>query len=171
MGNSWKKSVFYYSVQLHDAQICWSPVVKEAYAIYKSALKLNSYINNCEVLVRSDHKPLKKYFTHLIQNTKIDLLSLTLQEFNLKFMWIAGTANKAANFMSRLHSPTDGQQNADALDGTDVSPIHTIMDIASAHCQATTINQYNHKIPQSMATSFLSWIKFLVMTVFVILLT
>ena len=86
-------------------------------------------------------------------------------------MWIVGTANKAANFMSRLYNPTDNQQNADALDGTDVSPIHTIMDIASAHCQATTINQDNHKIPQSMATSFFSWIKFLVMTVFMILLT
>ena len=35
-----EKPVFYYSVQLHDAQICWLPVVKEAYAIYKSVLKL-----------------------------------------------------------------------------------------------------------------------------------
>ena len=152
-----EKPVFYYSVQLHDAQICWSPVVKEAYAIYKLILKLKSYIENCEVLVKSDHKPLKKYFTDSTQNTKIDRWSLTLQEFNLKFMWNVGTVNKAADFMSRLYSPTDDQQNADALDGTDVSPIHTIMDIASAHCQATTINQDNHKISQSMATSFFSW--------------
>ena len=102
-----EKPVFYYSVQLHDAQIRWSPVVKEAYAIYKSVLKLKSYIENCEVLVKSNHKPLKKYFTDSIQNTKIDRWSLTLQEFNLKFMWIAGAANKAADFMSRLYSPTD----------------------------------------------------------------
>ena len=61
-------------------------------------------------------------------------------------MLIAGTANKAADFMPRLYSPTDDQQNGDALDGRDVSPIHTIMDIASAHCQATTINQDNQKI-------------------------
>ena len=44
------------------------------------------------------------------------------------------------------------------------------MDITSAHCQPTTINQDNHKIPQSMPTSFFSWIKSLVMTVFIILL-
>ena len=51
--------VFYYSVQLHDAQIHWSHVVKEAYAIYKSLLKLKPYIDNCEVIVKCDHKPLK----------------------------------------------------------------------------------------------------------------
>ena len=34
-----EKPVFYYSVQLHDAQIRWSPVVKEAYAIYKITAK------------------------------------------------------------------------------------------------------------------------------------
>ena len=166
-----EKPVFYYSVQLHDAQIGWSLVVKETYANYKSVLKLKSCIEICEVLVKSDHKPLKKYFTDSIQNTKIDGWLLPLQEFNLKFMWIVGIANKAANFMSRLYSSTDDQQNADALDSTDVSPIHTVMDIASVHCQATTINQDNHKIPQSMATSFFSWIKCLVMTVFMILLT
>ena len=142
-----EKPVFYYSVQLHDAQICWSPVVKEAYAIHKSVLKLKSCIENCEVLVKSDHKPLKKYFTDSIQNTKIDSWSLTLQEFNLKFMWIAGAANKADNFMSRLYSPTDDKQSADVLDGIDVRSINTIMDITSAHCQPTTINQNNHKIP------------------------
>ena len=86
-------------------------------------------------------------------------------------MWIAGTVQKAADFMSTLYSPTDDQQNADALDGTDVSPIHTIMDIVSAHCQATTINQDNHKILKSLATSFFSWIEFLVLKVFMILLT
>ena len=73
--------------------------------------------------------------------------------------------------MSRLHGPTDDQQNADVLEGTDFSSINTIMDIASTHCQPTTIHQDNHKIPQSMTTSFFSWIKFLVMTVFMILLT
>ena len=166
-----EKPVFYYSMQLHDAQIRWSPVVKEAYAIYKSVLKLKSYIENCEVLVKSDHKPLKKYFTDSIQNTKIDRWSLTLQEFNLKFMWIAGAANKAANFMSRLYGPTDDKQNVDVLDGTNVRSINTIMDITPAHCQPTTIIQDNHKIPQSMPTSFFSWIKSLVMTVFMILLT
>ena len=92
-----EKPVFYYSVQLHDAQTRWSPVVKEAYAIYKSLLKLKPYIENCEVIVKSDHKSLKKYFTDTIQNTKIDCWSLTLQEFNLKFIWIAGAANKAAD--------------------------------------------------------------------------
>ena len=86
-------------------------------------------------------------------------------------MWIAGAANKAADFMSRLYGPTDDQQNADVLEGTDVSSINTIMDIASTHCQPTTIHQDNHKIPQPMATSFFSWIRFIVMTVLMILLT
>ena len=105
---------------------------------------MKPYIENCEVLVKSDHKPLKKYFTDSIQNTKIDRWSLTLQEFNLKFMWIAGAANKAANFMSRLYGPTDDKQNGDVLDGTDVRSINTSMDITSAHCQPTTTNQDNH---------------------------
>ena len=48
-----------------------------------------------------------------IQNTKIDHWSLTLQEFNLKFIWIAGAANKAADCLSWLYSPKEDQNNAD----------------------------------------------------------
>ena len=88
-------------------------MVKEAYAIYKSLLKLKPYIENCEVIVKSDHKPLKKYFTDTIQNTKIDCWSLTLQEFNLKFIWIAGAANKSADCLSQLYSPKEDQNNGD----------------------------------------------------------
>ena len=136
-----EKPVFYYSVQLHDAQIRWSPVVKEAYAIYKLVLKLKSYIENCEVLVKSDHKPLKKYFTDSIQNTKIDRWSLTLQEFNLKFMWIAGAANKAADFMSRLYAHIillmDQIPCHDSIHDS-----HDLVAIISIHCDNTYLLQY-----------------------------
>ena len=88
-------------------------MVKEAYAIYKSLLKLKPYIEHYEVIVKSDHKSLKKYFTDTIQITKMDYWSLTLQEFNLKVMWIAGTANKAVDCLSQFYSSKEDQNNQD----------------------------------------------------------
>ena len=143
-----EKPVFY-SVQLHDAQTQWSPVVKEAYAIYKSLLKLKPYIENCEVIVKSDHKPLKKYFMDTIQNTKIDCWSLTLQEFNLKFIWIAGAANKAADCLSQLYSPKEDQNNGD-------TPPETINMLTQEEQEESSVYKCESPTSAKSSTSSLS---------------
>ena len=50
------------------SQLNWATPTKEAYAIYIAVRKLDHYIQDAEVTVRSDHLPLKtflkKYFKY-----------------------------------------------------------------------------------------------------------
>ena len=45
------------------SQLNWAALTKEAYAIYMSIKKLTYYLEDAEIILRSDHLPLKKVFT------------------------------------------------------------------------------------------------------------
>ena len=98
--------------------------------------------------MKCDHQPLKKYFTDSIQNTKIDPWSLTLQEFNLKFIWIEGTANKAADCLSQLHHPNDEQDIIPHDKVSTMNDINVILDTFPMD----TIPLASHLIPQPNTT-------------------
>ena len=64
-GASQKKTVIHHPVSyisrlFRGSQLNWAALTKEAYSIYISVRKLNFYLTNADVLIRSDHLPLKE---------------------------------------------------------------------------------------------------------------
>ena len=49
------------SVQFSNTQFKWSTVVKEGYAIYHAVKKWRHYLEDAEILLKSDAKSLQKF--------------------------------------------------------------------------------------------------------------
>ena len=64
--------VTYVSGLFRGSQLNWAALTKEAYAIYLSVRKLSFYLTNADVLIRSDHLPLKKFLNKNTMNAKVN---------------------------------------------------------------------------------------------------
>ena len=64
-------------------------MVKEGYAIYHAIKKWRHYLEDAEVLLKSDAKALQKFLNGKTDNLKLDRSSLELQGRNIKVehMW------------------------------------------------------------------------------------
>ena len=76
-----KKSVVHHPVTyisglLRGSQLNWTALTKEAYAIYLSVRKLSFYLTNADVLIRSNHLPLKKFLKQNSINSTTGLWNL-----------------------------------------------------------------------------------------------
>ena len=74
--------VAYLLAQFSDTQFKWSTVVKEGYAIYYAIKKWRHYLEDAEILLKSDAKSLQKFLTGRTDNVKLDKWSLELQGRN-----------------------------------------------------------------------------------------
>ena len=77
--------VAYVSGLFRGSQINWAALTKEAYAIYMSVKKLSFYLTDAEVLLKSDHLPLKKFLQKNTLNNKVNNWAMELEAFNIKF--------------------------------------------------------------------------------------
>ena len=82
--------VLYISGLFRGSQLNWAALMKEAYAIYMSVRKLSFYLTNADVLIRSDHLPLKKFLKQNTINSKVNSWAIKLESYNLKFEYIQG---------------------------------------------------------------------------------
>ena len=80
--------VAYISGLFRGSQPNWATLTKEAYAIYLSVRKLRFYLTNADVLIRSDHLPLKKFLKQNTMNSKVNNWAVELETYNLKFEYI-----------------------------------------------------------------------------------
>ena len=55
--------ITYVSGLFKGSQLNWAALTKEAYDIYMSIKKLTYYLEDAEITLRSDHLPLKRFFT------------------------------------------------------------------------------------------------------------
>ena len=94
--------VSYISVLFRGSQLNWAALMKEVYAIYMSVRKLSFYLTNADVLIRSDHLPLKKFLKQNTMNSKVNNWAIKLESYNLKFEYIQGIQNTLADTLSRL---------------------------------------------------------------------
>ena len=60
--------VAYLSTQFNDTQFKWSNVVKKGFAIYHAIKKWRHYLENTEVLLKSDAKSLQKFLNGKTNN-------------------------------------------------------------------------------------------------------
>ena len=48
------------------SQLNWTALTKEAFAIYSSTKKLSYYLEDADIILRSDHLPLKKFLQKIL---------------------------------------------------------------------------------------------------------
>ena len=77
-------------------------MVKEAYVIYMMVKKSTFYLTEQEIMLWSDHLPLKKFLNHKTLNNTVDNWAVETESFKIKFVHITGKDNVLADILSRL---------------------------------------------------------------------
>ena len=80
----------------------WAALLKEAFAIYMSVKKLSFYLNQADIILRSDHLPLKRFLQKNTLNSKVNNWAMELESFNIQFEYIQGSKKILADTLSRL---------------------------------------------------------------------
>ena len=83
------------------SQLNWA-ALKEAFAIYSSIKKLSYYLEDADIVLRSDHLPLKKFLHKNTLNTKVNNWAIEISPYRIQFEYIKGIKNTLADTMSRL---------------------------------------------------------------------
>ena len=94
--------VAFVSGLLRGSQLDWAALMKEVFAIYMSVKKLSFYLDQSQIILRSDHLPLKRFFQKNTLNSKVNNWAMELESFNIKFEYIQGSKNVLADTLSRL---------------------------------------------------------------------
>ena len=84
------------------SQINWAALTKEAFAIYSSIKKLSYYLEDADIILKSDHLPLKKFLQKNTLNSKVNNWAVEISPYRIKFEYIKGIRNTLADTMSRL---------------------------------------------------------------------
>ena len=99
------------------SQLNWACLTKEAYAIYMSIKKLTYYLEDADVILRSDHLPLKKFLAKNTLNFKVNNWAIEISPFRITFEYIKGIKNTLADTMSRLIEKGPQVQQEPELEG------------------------------------------------------
>lgn len=79
-----EKPIYCLSYKLTGTQTRWSTIEKEAFAIHFTLQKLDHSLHNADLIIRTDHKPLKYLLDSPMQNKKIQLWVLGIAGYNCK---------------------------------------------------------------------------------------
>ena len=77
--------ITYTSGLFRGSQLNWATLTKEAYAIYMSVKKLNYYLEDADIILRSDHLPLKKFLEKNTLNTKVNNWAIEISPYRIQF--------------------------------------------------------------------------------------
>lgn len=105
-----ERPIEYASRLLIPAERNYSTTEREALAVVWAVERFRGYIEGHEVIVGSDHQPLKWLLTLKSPSGRLVRWALKLQCFNLKFQYTPGKANVIADTLSR---PTCEEGNKD----------------------------------------------------------
>ena len=94
--------ISYQSGLFKGSQLNWACLTKEAYAIYMSIKKLDYYLVDADIILHSDHLPLKKFLNKNTLNSKVNNWAVEISPFRITFKYIKGIKNTLADTMSRL---------------------------------------------------------------------
>ena len=82
--------ITYMSGLFCGSQMNLACLTKEAYAIYMSIKKLAYYLEDAEIMLRSDHLPLKKFLAKNTLNSKVNNWAIEILPFHITFKYIKG---------------------------------------------------------------------------------
>ena len=92
----------YVSGLFRGSQLNWVALTKEVHVIYMSVKKLSFYLTDTEIILRSDHLPLKKFLLKNTLNSKVNNWAVELEMFDIHFEHISGIWNSLADTLSRI---------------------------------------------------------------------
>jgi transposase InsO family protein len=92
--------IIFMSKALHGAELNWSTIEKEAYAIYYTLTKHHHLLRDNKFLLKTDHKNLT--YLNLEGSRKVKSWKLALQEFDFDIEHVPGIKNPIADAFSRL---------------------------------------------------------------------
>ena len=84
------------------SRLNWATLTKEAIAIYSSIKKLSYYLEDADIILRSDHLPLKKFLQKNTLNSKVNNWAVEISPCRIQFEYIKGIKNTLVDIMSRL---------------------------------------------------------------------
>ena len=96
--------ISYQSGLFKGSQLNWACLTKEAYAIYMSIKKLDYYLVDADIILQSDHLPLKKFLNKITLNSKVNNWAIEISPTLITFEYIKGIKNTLADTMNRLIS-------------------------------------------------------------------
>ena len=102
--------------------------MKEGYAFYYCIKKWRAYLEDAEILLKSDAKSLETFLIGRTNNLKLDRWSLELQERRMKCEHIPGAQNKAADCLSRLPFVTQKRNGNPLHDNSDSIQVYHITE-------------------------------------------
>jgi hypothetical protein len=95
-----ERPIIFLSKALHGAQLNWSTIEKEAYAIFYTLKTHDHLLRDIPFTLKTDHKNLT--YINLESSQKVRRWKLFLQDFNFKMEHVAGVDNPVADAFSRL---------------------------------------------------------------------
>ena len=132
-GETKEMPIAHLSTQFSDTQFKWSTVVKKGSATYYAIKKWRHYLEDAEMLLKSDAKSLQKFLAGSTDNVKLDRWSLELQGRNIQVEHIPGHKNKAADCLSWLPFVAR-KRNNNPLNDKDVSVNETQIEEGNDCC-------------------------------------
>ena len=100
--NTRKMGITFASGLFKGSQLNWAALNKEAFAIYSFIKKLFYYLDDAEIILKSDYLPLKKFLQKNTLNTKVNNCAVEIPPYKIQFEYIKGINNTLADTMSRL---------------------------------------------------------------------
>jgi hypothetical protein len=97
-----ERPIIFLSKALHGAQLNWSTIEKEAYAIFYTLKTHDHLLRDIKFTLKTDHKNLT--YINLESSQKVRRWKLFLQDFNFQMEHVAGVNNSVADAFSRLCS-------------------------------------------------------------------
>ena len=99
------------------SQLNWAALTKEAFTIYSSIKKLSYYLEDAEIILWSDHLPLKKFLQKNTLNTKVNNWVVEISPNKIQFEYSLASARPPAfpSTMPHIPSSLDGTRNRKAL--------------------------------------------------------
>ena len=121
------------------SQLNWAALTKEAFAIYSSIKKLSYYFEDADIILRSDHLPLKKFLQKNTLNSKINNWAVEISPYRIQFEYIKGIRNTLADTMSRLVQINPEARLQPKQEGYEFG-YHAFEDIEPIKCEVSAID-------------------------------
>jgi hypothetical protein len=115
-----ERPIIFMSKSLHGAELNWSTIEKEAYAIFSTLTKFAHLLRDSKFLLRTDHKNLT--YINLGVSQKVQRWKLALQEFDFDIEHVAGIDNTVADAFSRLCPPPIHDVNILRIEDVTIPP-------------------------------------------------
>lgn len=115
-----ERPVGYASRLLTAAERKYSTTEREALAVVWAVSKFRKYIDGAEVVVRSDHQPLRWLMSLKSPSGRLARWALSLQEYNLKIEYTPGKSNVIADTSSRPACTKSKKLPVVSMDARDV---------------------------------------------------